>query len=74
MHSVNTVFGHALFLKAYFLKWFLLKHDQKLYLLNTIKDMKQQLNNMEMKQRKFGNQSAKTRSEMAAMMREEAVR
>ena len=49
-------------------------HDQKLYLLNTIEDMKQQLNNMEMKQRKFGNQSAKTRSEMAAMMREEAVR
>ena len=47
---------------------------EKTQLLVSIQNIKKQLNEIEVKQRKFGSQSAKTRTEMATMMKSEAYR
>ena len=47
---------------------------EKTQLTESIKNIKRQLIEIEAKQRKFGSQSAKTRTEMATMMKSEAYR
>lgn len=47
---------------------------ERAQLVENIKNMKKQLSDMEVKQQKFGAQSARKRSEMATMMKNEAYR
>ena len=47
---------------------------EKIQLVESIKNIKQQISEMDKKQKKFGAQSARTRTEMAKMMKDEAYR